>query len=558
MLTADFYIRVSTDEQAERGFSQRYQEEVLRKYCECNNIKIGNVVFEDYSAKNFNRPEWRVLLKSYHQKKNTNPNLLLFTKWDRFSRNIGDAYYMIHELQSLGIEARAIEQPIDLSIPENLVMLALCLAMPEAENARRALNVKQGMQRAKREGQYMGKAPVGYENCITNNRIKFIAPVEPMASIMRMAFEKIATRAYSVIDVYRKAVEHGLDRKVSSFYQAIRNPVYCGKVLVNATDGKVVHYIIGKHEPIVSEDLFNKVQKIIERKVGKRDLISVHNDSFPLRGLLVCPVCGRKMTGSTSRGRRRTYSYYHCTNRCPSRFRTDLVHNCLLKELKTFVVKPYWYPLLNNMLKKAVNDALSRDALSSKIVFKKIEDLHLRSRKARELLLQGFIEGEDYKNIRNECEAEVSILGRKLHCLQSCTNNIQHDVELYFKMFSRLDELYQGLSAIMKREFLLHVFDKAIIFNGVSFYATNLSYAVGVIFNETKVICGIKDEIDNRIENKEAFLSCDFPDELDAIIGRAKVQGLCISSVQAKSILVFVNFMVLRISEKTVVDDDFS
>jgi site-specific DNA recombinase len=54
---ADLYIRVSTDEQAEKGFSQRNQEEMLRKYCSINHMKIRNVIYEDHSAKTFNRPQ---------------------------------------------------------------------------------------------------------------------------------------------------------------------------------------------------------------------------------------------------------------------------------------------------------------------------------------------------------------------------------------------------------------------------------------------------------------------------------------------------------------------
>jgi len=56
---ADLYIRVSTDEQAEKGFSQRNQEEMLRKYCSINQIQIRNVIYEDHSAKTFNRPQWK-------------------------------------------------------------------------------------------------------------------------------------------------------------------------------------------------------------------------------------------------------------------------------------------------------------------------------------------------------------------------------------------------------------------------------------------------------------------------------------------------------------------
>lgn len=49
----------------------------------------------------------------------------LFTKWDRFSRNTGDSYQMINKLRDLGVEPEAIEQPLNVEIPENKLMLAL-------------------------------------------------------------------------------------------------------------------------------------------------------------------------------------------------------------------------------------------------------------------------------------------------------------------------------------------------------------------------------------------------------------------------------------------------
>jgi len=62
--TADIYVRVSTDEQADRGYSQRNQEEVLRKYCDINHIITRDVTYDDHSAKTFERPQWKSFSKS--------------------------------------------------------------------------------------------------------------------------------------------------------------------------------------------------------------------------------------------------------------------------------------------------------------------------------------------------------------------------------------------------------------------------------------------------------------------------------------------------------------
>jgi site-specific DNA recombinase len=71
MKIADLCIRVSTDEQAERGYSQRDQEERLRKYCLIKNIEVRWVYIEDHSAKTFNRPQWQIYLSKLKKIKNS-------------------------------------------------------------------------------------------------------------------------------------------------------------------------------------------------------------------------------------------------------------------------------------------------------------------------------------------------------------------------------------------------------------------------------------------------------------------------------------------------------
>src|SRR5690606_13320491 len=139
---------------------------------------------------------------------------------------------MINTLRKLGIEPLAIEQPLDLSIPENKMMLAFYLAAPEVENDRRALNVFYGMRRAKKEGRYMGLAPVAYVNKSEENGQKYIAPKEPDASILRWAFGELSKGTFNTEQVWKKAREKGLKCSKNAFWQVIRNPLYCGKLFV--------------------------------------------------------------------------------------------------------------------------------------------------------------------------------------------------------------------------------------------------------------------------------------------------------------------------------------
>lgn len=69
MKQACLFVRVSTDEQSDKGFSQRDQAERLQIHCLRNDIEVKQVIFEDYSAKTFNRPEWTILLAELKNQK---------------------------------------------------------------------------------------------------------------------------------------------------------------------------------------------------------------------------------------------------------------------------------------------------------------------------------------------------------------------------------------------------------------------------------------------------------------------------------------------------------
>jgi site-specific DNA recombinase len=200
MKSAYLYVRVSTDEQKRKGYSLPEQEDRLLKYCEYNNIEVKDIYREDFSAKNFNRPEWKKLIATI-KKKTIAENNILFIKWDRFSRNIEYAYEMIGILRKYNTKAMAIDQPVDLDIPESSVMLAVYLSVPEAENTRRALNTANGIRRAKQMGRYPNKAPVGYVNLTAIDGKKFIAPKQPEAGAIRWAFHQLGKNIHKIEEI---------------------------------------------------------------------------------------------------------------------------------------------------------------------------------------------------------------------------------------------------------------------------------------------------------------------------------------------------------------------
>ena len=410
MKNAILYIRVSTDEQADKGFSLLSQEEQLRKYCDAHGITVLHLFREDHSAKTFERPEFKKML-TFCKQNSKEIDLLLFVKWDRFSRNTRDSYQMIHEFQRLGIEACATEQPLDLNVPESKIMLAIYLASPEVENDRRALNVFNGMRKAKKEGRYVGSAPMGYVNTRDERNRPVIKP-DKWAPFITLAFEEMATSAYSQEDVRRRLMSNGFKCSRNSFNKILKNPVYAGKIYIPPFKDEPGVIINGNHEPIIPETLYHKVQEIINHRKPANIIKKSDRDEFPLRGLLICCKCGRLLTGSSGLSKTgRRYFYYHCTKGCKEIYPIDKVHRAFVTVLESIVSRGEWIRLYQEALRVILveNKGDSKEQLLK--LQTEIDKNKNRVTKAMQMMLDGQLDSSDYKAIKEQYEkANASIL----------------------------------------------------------------------------------------------------------------------------------------------------
>jgi len=424
MKSAYLYIRVSTDEQKRKGYSLPEQEDRLLKYCEYNDIKVEDIYREDFSAKNFNRPEWKKLIATIRKRSPEEEKNILFIKWDRFSRNIEYAYEMIGLLRKYNTTAMSIDQPIDFSVPESTVMLAVYLSIPEAENSRRALNTSNGIRRAKQMGRYPNKAPMGFINLTALNGKKYIAPKQPEAGIIKWAFEQLSENCFKIDEVRRMACAKGLKCCRSHFVKLIRNPVYCGLIPLSVgPDEKEI--IKGTHDPLISETLFYEVQDIINTKRQVHFKTNEKNARLFLKGHLTCPVCGKKLRGSWSKGYSKSYSYYHCSNKCKVRGRAELLNESYDIKLQQFALSKNAVELFSLVLEDC-NISVQRLAYQQerKLTLRQLEEQELVLSKARRLFVADQLKFDDFSDFKKEHQAvagslkkELDAISNKLRCI---------------------------------------------------------------------------------------------------------------------------------------------
>jgi site-specific DNA recombinase len=165
-------------------------------------------------------------------------------------------------------------------------------------------------------GRWPWPAPTGFVNVNSKDGAN-IAPDPTSEHLFRRGFELIATGLHTQADVLRTLTDAGLrtrrGREITAqeFQRILRNPVYAGWLCPASMPDLRVK---GLHRPLVSQELFDRVQDVLDGKkpvvVPKRHA----NPAFPLRGLVLCASCGNPLTASFCRSKTgKRYPYYYCT-----------------------------------------------------------------------------------------------------------------------------------------------------------------------------------------------------------------------------------------------------
>ena len=473
--------RVSSDEQA-KGYSLDVQSEALEKYCLKNDIEIVYSFREDHSAKSFNRPAFQKFLE--HTKKNhKNIDLLLFSTWDRFSRNAMDAYHMIDRMRKMGIEAQSIEQPIDFSIPENKMMLAMYLVMPEIDNDRRSIKIRGGIRGAKKAGRWTSSAPYGYRNSRDDQNKPLLVPNQDSEHIRR-AFEDVSKGGVQS-EIVKALNANGVKVQKTRFSIMLRNPVYMGKIRVLAFENEPEELVEGVHEAIVPEELFYKVQQVLKGNFPRKHLTAAkRNDMLPLRGILKCTKCGNKLTGSRSRGRRGIrYAYYHCNGCRQERYRADRVNNQLKKILNGFQFSNDSEVLFKAIISKLL-DGNGRDRTTQLIKLRKSVALqNERIERLQDNLADGVITSVDFVEMKGRYSELRQQAIEKINALDVDNSDKRLMIRKALDILSNLGEHYESADSKAKLKLLGSIFPEMIEFDGTKCRTPRVNEALALCVN---------------------------------------------------------------------------
>ncbi|NLB35032.1 MAG: recombinase family protein, partial [Elusimicrobia bacterium] len=302
------YARVSSKEQEETGYSLDSQEKGLSDYGNKNefSIKKRYRISESANGKQIRK----TFLEMLQYATDNNIKIILCEKIDRLTRNLKDAAIINDWIQEdPEREVHFVKESFILNkntrAHENLVW-DMKVAISRFYTNNLGEEVKKGQKEKIAQGGFPTKPPIGYKT-IGEKGHKIHIIDEKMAPLAKKMFELYSTGNYSlnalVDTMHKEGLRNSNGNKVgkSSMHKLLSNVFYYGKFRWN---DEVYN---GSHEPLITKDLFDRVQEKLVRKISNpryRKHLSV------FKAKIYCKECGGTITWEKQKG----HWYGHCNH----------------------------------------------------------------------------------------------------------------------------------------------------------------------------------------------------------------------------------------------------
>lgn len=303
ILRAGLYERVSTDEQAKFGYSIKTQIEALEEYCDKNNIKIVDHYTDDGVSGGkaaLKRPAMSRLLEDV---KSGKIDIILFTRLDRWFRNVPEYYKVQEMLDKKGVQWKAIWEDYDTTTSNGRMAITIFLAIAQNEREKGSERIKVVFDNKVKNGEtfFQWKCmPYGYTREIDENGVARLVK-DPELKDAVQTFWDILIKYHNISKAGKYVnLTYGLNRSIKAWRDVSMNEIHTGRY----------RGIDNYCEPYVDYEVWKKIQ-------GKRIKKAQKDRVYLFTGMIPCPDCGRILTSKFTRNKKANgevveYFSYHC------------------------------------------------------------------------------------------------------------------------------------------------------------------------------------------------------------------------------------------------------
>ncbi|MDQ3050364.1 MAG: recombinase family protein [Bacteroidota bacterium] len=337
--------------------SVEWQSKLTAGFVRQNNWQLIKAFGEKESAKTDDRKEFQEMLQFC---KKNNISHIVFHSYDRFSRT--GNLSLIDELRDQGIKVHSASQIIDDETSSGRMMQKMHLIIAQMENEQRRDKIIEGLKNKLRKGEWVTAPPMGYEKRFVSGSKEHYHDkpqcfINDIGLLLRQVFHWKDRENITNLAIIARLEKMGLALIPAHLTRIFRNPFYCGYITSTLLDeGEIIR---GKHEALVSEEVFLRVNGIVNGKPhGWKQCDD--NVNMTMKASVHCSKCGRLFTAYTKKDE---YVYYKCPNLgCKVNISGPKLTNLFAAELSKYSISIPLLPLIKSQLEATFSMLKSSEA----------------------------------------------------------------------------------------------------------------------------------------------------------------------------------------------------
>lgn len=434
MIRTALYIRVSTEEQAMHGLSLEAQDAALTDYANKNDLIIVDRYVDEGITARKKMKNRKALMRLLDDVKAGKIDLIIFTKLDRWFRNVGDYHKIQEVLEERKVNWKTIHESYDTSTAAGRLHINIMLSVAQDEADRTSERITFVFNNKVKNGGYLNQnVPFGYS--VKDSKVYKDEEKQHMAEDMfRKFFDCHSIRA---TQIYIENT-YGVRFESSTFRNIFKNTLYCGEYR------GVTEFC----EPYITREQFDEIQKIMSDKLVKKTPSGL---TYVFSGMLRCPECGRKL-GSCYNARGVGRSEKIATYRCPTNLKMKACgFNKVIMEktIEEYLFKHILEELDKYKEQYDIRVAEKKKQKKAGTTEKAIEKIKKKLSKLKDLYINDMISIEDYKKDYDDLNKQLADLETEIVAVEE-----EIDIEAIKNLLSKSTEgIYQTLTAEDRRQF---------------------------------------------------------------------------------------------------------